>query len=159
MKAEAMFELSVDEYIPLVSEAVSGGGEFRLYPKGTSMLPLIRHGVDSVLLTAVNEPKKNDIVLYRRENGQYVLHRIVKLDKGGSYSMCGDNQTVVEHGITRSQMIATVSVVYRGERAVSLSSLAYRSYAFAWSFVPTRVVGLFVFRVIRKIKKAVNRAG
>lgn len=75
----------------LIKEAISSDGEFRLYPRGTSMMPLLREGIDSVLLKKPEGVSKNDIVLYKRSNGQFVLHRVIKI-KNGEYVMCGDNQ-------------------------------------------------------------------
>ena len=49
-----MIEYSLEEYMPLIKEVVESGGEFRLFPRGTSMLPLIRQGRDSVALVAVD---------------------------------------------------------------------------------------------------------
>lgn len=66
------------EMVLLIEDVISRDGEFRLYPRGTSMLPLIRQGKDSVVLVKPGLLSKNDIVLYRRRNDKYVLHRIVK---------------------------------------------------------------------------------
>ena len=54
---------------------------------------------------------KNDIILYRRENGKYVLHRIVKI-KGNDLLLCGDNQSDIEKGITVDMVIAKVKGIY-----------------------------------------------
>ena len=77
---------------------ISSGGEFRLFHKGTSMLPLLRQGIDSVNLVSPNDIKKNDILLYKRASGQFVMHRAIKI-KGDEYIMCGDNQYEHERGI------------------------------------------------------------
>ena len=90
----------------LLVRVLDSGGEFELSPKGTSMLPLLQEGRDSVIL--VKPPavlSVGDVVLYQRENGAYVLHRIVGID-GETYTMCGDNQYQPEPGIRREQMIA-----------------------------------------------------
>ena len=55
---------------------------FLLYRNvGDSMLPLIRQGRDLVLVSRKPEGrlKKYDVPLYRRDSGQYVLHRILKV--------------------------------------------------------------------------------
>ena len=67
----------IEDVMPILSEVIGSGGEFELYPRGTSMLPLIREGRDSVILISPDSPDVGDIVLYRRAGGQYVLHRIV----------------------------------------------------------------------------------
>ena len=42
----------------LIREVLASGGEFRLYPHGTSMLPLLRQGIDSVALRSLNRPPR-----------------------------------------------------------------------------------------------------
>ena len=64
---------------PIIEEQLREGKTVRFAPKGRSMLPMIREGRDTVTLCAVDRPlKKYDIGFYRRRDGQYVLHRIVK---------------------------------------------------------------------------------
>ena len=70
----------LDELMPLISERLSAGGSVRFSPHGTSMLPMLKDGRDQVVLSPLPDKlKKYDLPLYRRENGQYVLHRIVKV--------------------------------------------------------------------------------
>ena len=109
-----MINLPMSEMVGLIEEVISGGGEFRLYPKGTSMLPLIRQGKDSVVLVKPGLLSIGDIILYRRKNGQFVLHRIVKI-KGDNLIICGDNQTSLEYGINASSVIAKVKAIYIDE--------------------------------------------
>ena len=57
---------------------LSYGEQVPLVITGNSMYPFLRHGRDTVYLQKVQRPlKKGDMVLYRRKNGQYILHRIV----------------------------------------------------------------------------------
>ena len=126
--------------IDLIEEVLSSGGEFRLFPRGTSMLPLLVQGKDSVVLKRKADPvlKKHDIAFYRRESGQFVLHRVMKIEKDGTYTMCGDNQLELERGIHAHQIIGYVSEIYKEERLLRTSSLRYRIYVFFWSFMPYR---------------------
>ena len=48
------------------------------------MLPLLREGVDSVMLSLAEEIKKYDMVLYQRDDGQFVLHRVVGIEDSGA---------------------------------------------------------------------------
>lgn len=104
----------MSEMVGLIEEVISDDGEFRLYPKGTSMLPLIRQGKDSVILVKPGLLSIGDIVLYKRKNGQFVLHRIVKIN-GNDLFLCGDNQSVIESGISVNDVIAKVKAVYIDE--------------------------------------------
>ena len=82
---------SMDSLMPLFKERLAAGQIVRFSPRGVSMLPMLRQGIDSVELSPVPEKlKKYDLPLYQRRNGQYVLHRIVKVSEG--YTCIGDNQ-------------------------------------------------------------------
>ena len=48
-----MCDIRLSDYDPLIREVLASGGEFRLYPHGTSMRPLLRQGRDSVSLRRV----------------------------------------------------------------------------------------------------------
>lgn len=117
--------------MPLIQEALSAGRSVRIFPRGTSMLPMLRQEVDSVVLSPITEkPRKYDIPLYQRENGKYVLHRIV--GEGETYTCMGDNQQIPEPGIRSDQLIAVVTAFYRGERKRSVTNLGYRLYCRVW---------------------------
>lgn len=120
-------ELDLKEFWPLINETISTGGEFRLFHKGTSMMPLLRQGIDSVLLVSPTNIKKNDIVLYERPSGQLVMHRIIKV-KRNSYLICGDNQYILEKGITNENMLAKVKGIYRGEEYFDIDNKQYKKY-------------------------------
>lgn len=109
-----MISLHMNEMVGLIEEVVSTDGEFRLYPKGTSMLPLIRQGKDSVILVKPSLLSSKDIVLYKRSNDQFVLHRIIKIN-GDDLILCGDNQSELEKGIKSTDVIAKVKAVYIDE--------------------------------------------
>lgn len=119
--------VSLDELYPVIDEVISSGGEFRLYPRGTSMLPLLREGIDSVVLVSLGDVSENDIVLYKRDDGHFVLHRIVKI-KNGEYIMCGDNQFQLEHNITSAHLLAGVKCIYRDSERVELDGKDYIKY-------------------------------
>lgn len=119
--------------MPLIYEKLEAGQSVRLAPRGTSMLPMLRQGVDSVLLSPLPEQlKKYDLPLYRRSNGQYVLHRIVNADE--TYTCIGDNQFAFEPGVCSEQMIALVSAFYRGNRKIRVDNLSYRLYCRFWHY-------------------------
>ena len=102
------------ETVPLV---ISGG----------SMTPFLVHGRDTVYLSKVKAPlKKGDMILYRRDNGTYILHRICSVD-GETYTLVGDAQTRLEPGVRRDQVLATVKAVCRKGKIL-------RSGCFWWDF-------------------------
>jgi hypothetical protein len=116
--------LNINEILPLVEEQVKVGGYFYLIPKGVSMLPTIKGDVDTVTLEAPDSLKSGDIVLYKRENGQVVLHRIVKII-GDELTLCGDAQMDFELGIKADDVVARVREIKKGERIIERGSFAF----------------------------------
>ena len=145
------------EYLPIISEVIESGGEFRLFPRGTSMRPLIRQGIDSVILVKSGEKcHKRDVILYSREGGQLVLHRIVRVERDGSYTLCGDNQTTLEKGITQDNVLAVVSAFYRGDKRREKGSFGLEIYERLWCIMAVRK-GFFLAKcIISKIKKTLG---
>ena len=119
--------LSLNELWPLMKEVIDSGGEFAFGPRGISMMPLIRQGQDQVVIVKAENLKKGDAVLYQRDNGIFVLHRIVKVKKNG-YVMCGDNQYELEYGITDKHILAKMKSVIRDGVTVDENNKKYRRY-------------------------------
>lgn len=133
MKTDCLHEreLPLEQMMPLIREQLSRGCSVRLSPRGTSMLPMLRQGIDSVLLSPLPEKlHKYDLPLYQRQDGSYILHRIIRVDD--DYTCMGDNQFAAEPHVSHEQMIAVVSAFYRGDRAVSVDALGYRLYCRLW---------------------------
>lgn len=120
--------VSMNDIAPIIIETLEKGGTFRLYPKGISMRPLIRQGKDSVLLKSPDTLNKFDIVLYKRENGQYVLHRLLEISNG--IILRGDNEISSEYGIKKEQIFAKVQTVYRKEKPLSKEPRDMKFYIF-----------------------------
>ena len=152
-------EYYLSDAIGIIEEVLDSGGEFLLSPKGTSMLPLIVQGEDRVVLKKYGEktPQKFDIAFYRRANGAFVLHRILKIEKNGTYVMCGDNQTQLEHGIGSDQLIGYVSQIQKKNRTISPTSIRYRCYLYIWCFLPYRKFVRFVQGLFRGVKRRLFR--
>lgn len=123
-----MTQIYLKDILPIIEEKLDLGGEVTINPGGVSMEPLVKAGRDSVVLTSPHKLKKYDVVLYKRENGQFILHRIVG-KKGETFTMCGDNQTALEYGIKKSDIIAKMSLVIRDNKKISVNSLGYKLYS------------------------------
>lgn len=142
----------ISEYEELIREVLATDGEFRLYPHGTSMLPLLRQGIDSVALRSLKRPaKKNDILFYRRADGSYVLHRVKAVTDRG-LTLWGDNQTMLESGVQDAQIIGYAARIFRGEQEVNCQSWSYRLYLCLWQFMVARRFLLPVYYHLRKEK-------
>jgi len=116
------------ELEPIIREKLALGAEVTIQPKGTSMLPLIRQGLDEVILKLPEgRLKKYDIPFYKRKNGQFVLHRIVKVRRN-DYVLCGDNQTAWEYGITDDMIIGVVCGIKRDGKIIRNDNREYLKY-------------------------------
>lgn len=131
MVSSQIKEVRLDVLMPLLREKLADGHSVRFSPMGVSMLPMLRQGRDSVVLSPVPERlKKYDLPLYRRDDGKYVLHRIV--EAGETYTCVGDNQFALERGLRHDQMIACVTAFNRGGRDISTENPLYRAYCAIW---------------------------
>ena len=147
-------EVRLDDVMPQIRELLAMGQSVRLYPKGVSMMPMLRQGIDSVLLSPVQgKLKKYDLPLYQRKNGQYVLHRIVKV--GETYTCIGDNQYAYEPGVRQEQLIAVVTGYYRDEEYRSVKSFRHKVYCRFWH--KTRWPRRFFRWLCRGIKSRLTR--
>ena len=124
-------QVRLEQMMPLIREQLAAGKTVQFAPRGTSMLPMLRQGIDQVVLAPMPDRlKKYDLPLYQRENGQFVLHRIVKV--GEAYTCVGDNQFALEPGLRQEQMIGVVTAFYRGKKEYRVTDLSYRIYCRFW---------------------------
>ena len=123
------YKVHLSEIWDLMQEQIENGGEVKFSPKGISMLPLIEEGRDSVILKkAPDRLNKYDVVLYRRANGNFVLHRVVGVKKD-SYIMCGDNQFSYEKNVKPNSILAIMTGLYQGDKYISVSDTEYITYS------------------------------
>ncbi len=125
--------VAIEDMIPLMKEQFDQGGQITFTPKGISMLPMLRHNKDTVTLKSPVFPlKKYDIPFYIRNNGSYVLHRIVKVRPDG-YVLRGDNQFFNEDGIQENQIIAVMESFTRKGKKYQCTDKMYRLYCVVWT--------------------------
>ena len=147
-------KLRLNDAMPLIREKLNAGGEVTFSPHGTSMLPFLRDGRDTVTLTLPQgRLKKYDVALYQRQNGQYVLHRVARV--GSAYTFIGDNQFVYEEGIEPSQIIGVCSSFIRKGKVISAKSPSWKAYAVFWHYsrFPRRVLAALYRRGKKLLKR------
>ena len=135
--------VQLEQLMPLIRERLANGQQVQFTTRGISMYPLLRNGKDQVVLEPLPEKlKKYDLPLYQRDNGQYVLHRIVKV--GETFTCIGDHQFEYETGLRPDQMIAIATGFYRRGKYCSAHSFGYWLYVRFWHF--TRSIRHFLCR-------------
>ena len=101
--------------------------------KGTSMNPLLYEGVNKVYVERPSTRlKKGDVALYKRDNGEYILHRVMKV-LNESYVFCGDNHFTLEYGVTDAHILGVMKGYYKKLKYVDVNkSLKYKLYKLFW---------------------------
>ncbi len=121
---------------------------------GDSMLPLIRQGRDLLIIQRPKgRLKKFDVPLYRRDSGQYVLHRVMEV-REDDYVLCGDNRWRKEYGITDRQILGVLTAVVRKGKELRVTDWQYRLYVHLWCCLyPLRSFYLKGIYVLRRMIK------
>ncbi|MBS5691557.1 MAG: hypothetical protein KHW64_05580 [Eubacterium sp.] len=105
-------EIQLEDVIQIIKEKLNSGGTVTFTPHGTSMYPMLRNGEDVVVLKKPEGRLKYlDVALYRRSNGDFVLH------------------------ITDENIIGVVTAFYRKGKHYTDNSLSYRFYKSAWEYI------------------------
>lgn len=137
-------------------EELQRSGKIVVTNVGVSMRPLIKQGRDIIYIgRKEGRLRKYDVPLYKRKNGDYVLHRIVKVCDE-SYVILGDNCISKEYGITDDQIIGVMTSLVRNGKEIDLNGTGYKLYVRVWCITaPVRILlkktGSFIKRTARKI--------
>lgn len=149
--------ISMEELVPLLQLQLQTSGSAMLNVTGGSMMPMLYSRRDSVKLApAQNLKGKGQLILYRRDSGVYVLHRILRQRKG-VYICCGDNQFYTEK-IRPDQVLAVVTDFTRKGKPHSVEEKSYQLYVRLWcGFHPVRWVYLIPRRVAGWVLTGIRR--
>ena len=147
-----MRHVDTQQYVGLLRELIEEGKEVTFLVTGNSMSPFLIHERDTVFLRKPGRLlNRGDIVFYRRESGQYILHRIVHVNSDGSYDMIGDNQTEIEKQVRRDQVFALVCRVRRKGKILTAETFWWKFFAGPWlDLIPLRHVIVKMYSMVRK---------
>ena len=121
-------KISLNEMAPLIRETLEKNGEVTFISAGRSMLPVIRDRKDAVTLVKPRRDiKPGDIVFYQRDNGQFILHRVMFVNSD-KYVMRGDNQWDNEYNIRRDQIIGVLKCFERNGKIHNVTDRDYLIY-------------------------------
>lgn len=158
INTEKMIQSDMQEFSPFICEILKNGGSARITVTGNSMWPMLKDGIDSVVIEPVTRSVKRwELPLYQRDDGSLILHRVMKKKKG-AYVMCGDNQVIVEWPVRPDQIIGiAVEFTHKGKTTLCSNGL-YRMYAATWSILrPYRLLMLKLYRKIIITKRWFNK--
>lgn len=122
---------------------------------GDSMEPLICQNKDLLIIERIHgRLKKYDVPLYKRDTGQYVLHRVLQV-REQDYILCGDNRWQKESGITDRHILGILTGIIRNGKMISVTDKSYQLYVHLWcDFFPVRAL---MIRIIMKFKREMRK--
>ncbi len=100
--------------------------------KGVSMMPLLRQGRDVMVIRkrGAERLKKYDAVLFKRDNGAYVLHRILKV-REHDYLIVGDNCRQKEY-VDDGHILGILTEIQRDGKTIRVTDPGYLAYVHLW---------------------------
>lgn len=150
--------LPVQELTELVRLQLDSGANATIVVSGNSMHPMLHHRRDSVTLKKMTGfAKVGDVLYYQRNDGRFVLHRVIKIAAPGRYICSGDNQCEHEP-VAQDQVIArVVSFTNRG-RNVDCTAWGYRLYTWCFvKFMCLRRPYIWVRRALGRLAKRLRK--
>ncbi len=140
-----------------LKKEVLSGRPVLLFTKGRSMFPLLETGVTRVLVVHTKEAlQKNDLPLYKRSDGQCVIHRIIKIKEDGYYTR-GDNCRGLER-VPRENVLGTVTEIHRKGEIFPVTNGWYKIYVQTWNLIyPIRWLVYSVRDYGRKVWRVAKR--
>lgn len=141
-----------------IEELVAVGENFRLYVKGSSMLPLLGYGRDHIILrrTTAEEDIMGRIAMFRGERGNIIVHRVIGLHDG-IVTLRGDGNIYQVEQCRREKIVGVVeSVIRQNGRCVSCTSSLWRLRERIWLSQPL-IVRRYALAIIRRWKRYVKR--
>ena len=127
-----MKTIDTQGYLNILCRIIEDGNTACTVVTGGSMSPFLASNRDYVYLEKPKRKlKKGDVVLFIRQNGDYVLHRIKRISTEGYY-LTGDRQTTLEGPVKREQIMALVTSVKRKSKILTPKSLIWQFYEKIW---------------------------
>lgn len=140
------------DLLPMIEDSFRQGLTVTLGVTGNSMRPLFAHKRDCAILSACDPQslRRGDVPLYRRPDGTFVLHRILRV-QADTYTLAGDAQHQLEVGLPKDCVLAVMTGFIRKGKAGSCRSVAYRLYSTVWMWL--RPLRPFIFRAVARLRR------
>lgn len=117
---------------------------------GSSMLPFLKDGRDTVWLAKEDNLRRGQILFFRRSNGMFILHRIRRIYPDGKILVNGDAQTWCEI-VHPSQVVGVVCAIGRNGKIKDSGDLILKIRDLLW--YPTRPIRPIIFRFYEMLRK------
>jgi hypothetical protein len=125
--------VNANKIFPAIIDLLEQGIGVRITVTGMSMYPFLHGNRDVVELvrTRMDDVRRGDIVLIRRDSGEYVLHRIFRRSREGFF-IVGDAQQWIEGPLKPNQLLAKASVIWRKSRCIPCSKTVWKLVGAVW---------------------------
>ena len=129
------------DYVKILEDLAQEEKTVGVPVSGNSMSPFLISQRDYVIFQKPNRPlQKGDIVFFRRDSGEYILHRVSKI-RENQYYIIGDAQTKVEGPIREDQIFGLVTKVRRKGKWIDPSDFWWKFFEKVWiRVIPLRPV-------------------
>ena len=147
--------VGVETYMPVLCELLAQGKEVSLTITGNSMAPFMAHGRDEIMISPPDGCwKKGDMGFFRRINGQYVMHRVCRVDDAGNCFFVGDAQQSIEGPVRPEQIFGKITKVKRKGKWIGPGDFWWEFFEHVWiNIIPLRPICRKIYGILWKIKK------
>ncbi len=134
-----------------IEEIIERDGEILEMTVGDSMEPMLHNRQNPIVISKITrKPKKYDVVLFKRDTGEYVLHRIFKV-RNDKYWIYGDNRAFGDKDITDRHFIGILKGYYIGDTYIDCETNAeYKKYVKRLKM--THALKRIFYRLVRILK-------
>ncbi len=146
-KMNMALPVSLNQLLPVMEELLSNNMEVTFVTNGTSMMPLLK-SKESVTVKRVQQYKKGDVVLFKRLDESFVLHRIIKI-KGDTVYTEGDSLLTKDEPIKKEQIIGKAVAFIRSNGTLKETDFKYKLY----KIIYVSALG----KALRRFKRKINR--
>ena len=131
--------VDIHAYLPVLIDLVNQGESVSLTITGSSMTPFLVHGRDQIRFQKPDRPlKRGDMAFFQRRNGDYIMHRVLRVSDDGYYFV-GDGQQVIEGPIAPEQIFGRITQVCRKGKWIGPGNFWWDFFAGAWlTLLPCR---------------------
>lgn len=140
-------EIQNKYFIPEVIRLLDEGHTVTIRLRGFSMRPFLEDRRDKALLKRPDNIKKDDVVLAEINEGQYVLHRVIKMDEN-FIQLRGDGNIRTELCRISDIKGCVVGFYRKGSNVLEQTDgIKWQLYSFIWNkLFPARRYLLYIYR-------------
>ena len=134
MMQNKMNSYPMRDLVPIICEFLSEGKSVTVTARGNSMRPMLCDLRDRLTLSPCKAETLSvgDVIMYKRDDGNIVVHRIVEKD-GDNFILMGDCQAYKERDIRPDQVLARLTSFVRKGKSVSCTDAKYLRYVRFWT--------------------------